>query len=62
MLVRLERIQALDRAGAPPAELLAEVRALVGEAERWSRREGGDAGEAAVARLRDALARAIIAA
>ena len=62
MLARLERIRALDRAGAPPAELLAELRALVGEAERWSRREGGEAGGAAVARLRDALARAMIAA
>jgi hypothetical protein len=62
VLERLERIETLDRAGAPAAELLAELRALVREAEAWSRSEGGDAGEEAVERLRSALARAMIAA
>ena len=62
MLERLERIETLDRAGAPAAELLVELRALVREAEAWSRSEGGDAGEEAVERLRSALARAMIAA
>jgi hypothetical protein len=62
VLERLERIETLDRAGAPAAELLAELRALVREAEAWTRREGGDAGEEAVERLRSALARAMIAA
>jgi hypothetical protein len=56
VLERLERIDAMRAADAPAAELLAELRALVGEAEAWARSEGGDAGEAAVARLRAALA------
>jgi hypothetical protein len=55
VLERLERIEALDRAGAEPAELLVELRALLVEAEEWSREEGGDAGERAVEGLRSAL-------
>ncbi|HSJ95328.1 MAG TPA: hypothetical protein VK896_14960 [Gaiellaceae bacterium] len=55
VLERLERIEALDRAGAGRAELLAELRALVDEAEAWSRAEGGDAGARAVAGLRAAV-------
>ena len=39
VLVRLERIEALDRAHAEPAVLLEELRALVDEAETWARRE-----------------------
>jgi hypothetical protein len=62
VLQRLERIESLDRAGAPAADLLVELRALVREAEAWSRVEGGDAGGDAVERLRSALARAMIAA
>jgi hypothetical protein len=54
---RLERIERLRRDGAAAATLLAELRALLGEAEAWSRLEGGEAGEQAVARLRAALAR-----
>ena len=61
VLERLERIEALDRAGAGPPELLAELRALLREAEKWSKREGGDAGERAVDGLRSALARDMIA-
>src|SRR5260221_213327 len=38
VLARLERIEALDREGAPPDALLPELRALVGEAEEWARR------------------------
>jgi hypothetical protein len=60
VLERLRRIEALDRAGAQPSELVSELRALVAEAEAWSRREGSDAGERAVANLRDALARDMI--
>lgn len=60
MLERLERIEALDRAGAAPRELLAELRALLRDAEAWSRKEGGDAGERAVARLRAELERDMI--
>ena len=39
VLARLERIEALDRAGAPPSALLPELHALVREAEVWARRE-----------------------
>jgi hypothetical protein len=62
VLERLQRIEALDRAGAGTSELLQELRALLGEAEEWSRTEGGDAGESAVEGLRTALARDMIAA
>ena len=62
VLERLARIEALDRAGAGRSELLAELRALLGEAEEWSRTEGGDAGERAVDDLRSALSRDMIAA
>jgi DnaJ-domain-containing protein 1 len=56
VIKRLERIKALERepAGDPNA-LLAELRALVDEAERWARREHDPAAEAAVARCREAL-------
>jgi hypothetical protein len=62
VLVRLERIESMRRANAGPVELLGELRALLREAEAWARAEGGDAGDAAVARLRDALARDMIGA
>jgi hypothetical protein len=58
ILERLERIEALDRAGAGAADLVDELRALLGEAESWSRKEGGDAGARAVEELREALRRA----
>jgi len=61
VLARLERIEALDRAGAEPVEIVAELCALLDEATSWSRAEGGDAGERAVDRLRHALARDMIA-
>jgi hypothetical protein len=35
VLARLARIEALEREGAPPRALLAEVRLLVVEAETW---------------------------
>jgi hypothetical protein len=61
LLERLERIEELDRSGVGRGELLDELRALLREAETWSHVEGGDAGARAVARLRDALARDMIA-
>ena len=61
VLERLERIRELDGAGAPAGELLAELRALVSEAEGWARAEGGEAGEHAVARLRESLSHDMIA-
>jgi hypothetical protein len=60
VLERLERIEALDESGASPAELVEELRALLVEAEAWSRREGGDVGARAVADLRSALERDMI--
>jgi hypothetical protein len=57
VIQRLERIEALDRLTADPAELLAEVRGLLHDAEAWVRVEGGEAADDAVIRLRDALAR-----
>lgn len=62
ILDRLERIDRLRREGAPGVTLLPELRALLQEAEQWSRAEGGDPGEQAVARLRAALARDMVAA
>lgn len=56
VLERLERIEALDRAGAAPIEIVAELRALLVDAAAWSRAEGGDAAERAVGQLRSALA------
>ena len=55
VLQRLKRVEALERAGAPRADLVVELRALVREAEAWSRAEGGEAGERAVDDLRAAL-------
>ena len=55
VLRRLERIEELDRSGAPAADLVEELRGLVADAEAWSRREGGDAGERAVESFRAAV-------
>ena len=57
VIERLERIEELDRSMADPAELLAEVRGLLHDAEAWVRVEGGDAADEAMVRLRDALVR-----
>jgi len=58
VLRRLERIEALDRERAAPTALLAEVRALLSEAEAWVAVEGpgSEAAEEALDRCRDALA------
>ena len=60
VLERLERIEALDRAGASSALLIGELRALLVEAEEWSRGEGGEAAARAVESLRSALVRDMI--
>ena len=39
VLARLERIHALDRGAAVPGVLLAELQALLHEAEAWARAE-----------------------
>jgi hypothetical protein len=45
---RLERIEQLERDGAPPALMLEELRGLVHEAERWARLEGDERAREAV--------------
>jgi hypothetical protein len=60
VLERLARIEALDGANVPPGTLLEELRALLQEAEAWTRVEGGGRSRRAVERLRAALARDMI--
>lgn len=54
VLHRLERIEALEREGAPARSMLAEVRALLAEAEAWlaAERGGTDLAEQALQRCR----------
>jgi hypothetical protein len=58
VLRRLRRIEALERERAPVRSLLAEVHALVDEAEAWAAAEASETGaaEAALGRCRAALA------
>ena len=62
VLARLDRIDALDRDGAAPVELLAELRGLLREAEELARekRQTPSGTKEVVERLRTALARDII--
>jgi hypothetical protein len=61
VLARLDRIDALDREGASPGELLAELRGLLREAESWTREQRQPKGnEEVVERLRTALVRDMI--
>jgi len=57
VLARLERIEALERAGTPAGVLLEEVRRLLDEAEAWVRAEpaGTRRAEGALERCREAL-------
>jgi hypothetical protein len=57
VLARLDRIDALEREGAPAQVLLEEVRALLAEAERWMRAEpaGTESALDAVERCRKSL-------
>jgi hypothetical protein len=57
VLARLERIEALERDSALPGVLLAELRALLAEAEAWTRVERGvpDTAADAVERCRQML-------
>ena len=62
VLARLERVEALGRGSAPAEVLLAELRALVTEAEAWVRAERpGARAEEAVASCADALRRQVAA-
>jgi hypothetical protein len=56
VLHRLERIEALERESAPARSLLAEVHALLREAEAWvaTEHDGTDLAEQALQRCRDA--------
>jgi hypothetical protein len=56
VLDRLERIDALRRQGAPARDLLAEVRSLLAEGERWIAAERLDGDERARAALADCRA------
>jgi len=60
VLARLERIEALEAAGAHPGLLLDEVRGLLADAEVWVRTEhdGTDLAETALERCREALRQA----
>ena len=51
VLRRLERIEALEREGARPAAVLAELQELVREAEAWARLEGDERATTAAAAL-----------
>jgi hypothetical protein len=59
VLARLDRIETLEREGAPPGVLLEELRGLVHEAEEWARTEGGERAKDAVERCAAALGAAI---
>ena len=62
VIERLNRIEALEREGAHPPALLAELRELVREAEAWVRAEGKpERAAAAVERCKEALDRQILA-
>ena len=57
---RLNRIELLEREGAQPQALLAELRELVREAEAWVRKEGDERAELAVERCKEAMAAEIV--
>ncbi len=63
VLERLRRIEVLEREGAPARTLLAEVHALLDEADAWLAAEGADAerAEATLERCRVALAEPAVA-
>jgi hypothetical protein len=59
VLARLDRIEALDREGAPPGVLLEELRGLVQAAETWARLEGDERAQRVVERCETALAQPV---
>jgi hypothetical protein len=59
VLARLDRIEALDREGAPPGVLLEELRGLVQAAETWARLEGDERAQRAVERCDASLAQPV---
>ena len=59
VLARLDRIEALDREGAPPGVLLEELRGLVQAAEAWAKLEGDERARTAVEQCDGALAQPV---
>jgi len=59
VLARLDRIEALEREGAPPGVLLEELRGLVQAAETWVKLEGDERASAAVERCDAALSQPV---
>jgi hypothetical protein len=59
VLARLDRIEALEREGAPPGVLLEELRGLVHEAEIWAKLEGDERARKAVGDCDEALAQPV---
>jgi hypothetical protein len=59
VLARLDRIEALEREGAPPGVLLEELRGLVHEAGVWARMEGDERARKAVDDCDAALAQPV---
>ena len=57
---RLDRIDTLEREGATPPTLLAELRELVREAEAWARLERDVRALRAVERCEEAMANDIV--
>ena len=60
VLARLDRIEALEREGAPPGALLEELRGLVHEAEAWVKVEGDERARKAVDDCDAALAQPVV--
>jgi hypothetical protein len=52
-LARIERLRTDGSAGGPRGELMAELRALVPEAEAWARAEGDGRARTAATKLRE---------
>jgi hypothetical protein len=59
VLARLDRIEELEREGAPPGVLLEELRGLVQAAEVWAKLEGDERARTAVERCHVSLAQPV---
>ena len=59
VLARLDRIEELEREGAPPGVLLEELRGLVQAADTWAKLEGDERARTAVRHCDAALAQPV---
>ena len=59
VLARLDRIEELEREGAPPGVLLEELRGLVQAAEVWAKLEGDERVRTTVERCDAALSQPV---